>query len=535
LHFSAKFLFLLCSTNIDRLPSRLSVFLLLSCSRFSFEKKMPRAKGEPQIAGARRGRSTDSAHIQAPESACGGDAAPRCGTRSRPATLALVDALSATAAATHVDAAVLRPLDDVGGPASSIITVEASPAAATAQVEDAQVAVAAARVAVEDKRDAVDHADRQLRQVREGGLSPTHPDYAAPVTVLKDREAELKDCTATLRNREAELTDRAAKLAQHEAALLKLAVAPSFELPPFEFPPVDPDAALRKRGVLGRCHFEMPERTLAELKLQIRLLRDVDQYTDKRSIPCLAVAATSGAGKTTLLRYLQQTADTVCYAAPKRTNWLMRTWNKPLPDDTGARAAAAPPLRHVFVGFATFNQGHPVCFDARFDTEVRLCSDACGAFSGTPASSPNGPKTSPSTSPRRPTCCAQKSVWTKNVRRTRWRLCSWWTRSLLSGTKARSASCLPGSLRGSTTIWPADLRLRSLSLGLLSLMSAASGWSSRARLPRSLCTLSRPCRDSWRRKLSAMRPSAMLAGCSYSRTSALRAATRSRWSASRGQ
>jgi hypothetical protein len=80
------------------------------------------------------------------------------------------------------------------------------------------------------------------------------------------------------------------------------------------------------------------------------------------------VAATAGAGKTTLLRYLRQKADTVRYNAVEScgdANWMVQSWNAPCAADT---THSKRHVRHVFVGFATFNQASTTQFDAPTDT-----------------------------------------------------------------------------------------------------------------------------------------------------------------------
>jgi hypothetical protein len=227
--------------------------------------------------------------------------------------------------------------------------------------------------------------------------------------------ARLQDANAVLDKRQAWLEKRekalekavAAATAAVETARAADAAPPPVELPA-EFPPVARDVALKQLGDLARSmRYEAASGTVNVLEQHVRTLCGLLwDPVDKSKVPNLAVAATAGSGKTTLLRYLQQTADTVRYGAKLQadTNWLTKGWSAPradvkcapsaagdaaqavpvpseagdaaqavpVPSEAGDAARTVPALRHVFVGFATFNQGGETLFKSTLDTHLAI-------------------------------------------------------------------------------------------------------------------------------------------------------------------
>jgi hypothetical protein len=247
---------------------------------------------------------------------------------------------------------------------------------AAAMVADARVAIEKSQKGVAEANRLVDDAATEVDAARaDAALNPQdkHVEVALReherwLKLRKDREAELADsenmlnfCDAWLRNREAEL---AKARSAH----------PSLDWPA-GFRPVGSDVARKQLGAFARSrHFEVPTRALEEVERHVRTLRELFgmRHVTKSAIPNLVVAAAAGAGQTTLLRYLQQTADTVRNGAELQadTNWVVKGWGTAsFGKEKDASTQLASPLRHVFVGFATFNDAEDVSFEAEADTE----------------------------------------------------------------------------------------------------------------------------------------------------------------------
>jgi hypothetical protein len=249
---------------------------------------------------------------------------------------------------------------------------------AAAMVADARAGVKSAQEQVDEAKSSVDAAMKDVDNVcAAAALQPKNKNLSA---VVERNEVWLQKAEAWLQNRQAWLKDREERLRMDRAWLEQARAADAarrpFELPA-EFPHVAPNVALQQLGALAQSkRFEVPTRALEEVTRHVRTLRDLfGRPVDKSVIPNLVVTATGGSGKTTLLRYLQQTADTVRYGAELQsdTNWLAKGWNNTT--RSGVEKAAAqsvPALRHVFVGFATFNQGADVMFDKFIDTEATI-------------------------------------------------------------------------------------------------------------------------------------------------------------------
>jgi hypothetical protein len=183
---------------------------------------------------------------------------------------------------------------------------------------------------------------------------------------LKLQQAEVKSGKAVVKRKEATLKNWYERRLKDAEAELEKARAAAAAQRALTFPRVAPDVALRQLGALPRLkHFEVPTRALEEAERHVCKFRDLfnelGERVTKWDVPHVVVVGSAGIGKTTLLRYLQQTADTVRYGAELRsdTNWVVKGWTSA--PCSGAKKDAVqsplPPLRHVFVGFATFKAG----------------------------------------------------------------------------------------------------------------------------------------------------------------------------------
>jgi hypothetical protein len=284
--------------------------------------------------------------------------------------------------------------------ADAVADAASSHAIAAAKVAQAAALVADARAAVNELQECMAYSNSRVKNA----AAKLDPVRAAAALKLEDLnigvaidmyeesleerkrcEAELTEyedtllfCDALLKDREAELAHREntlnfcdGALKHREAELAKARAAQAVR-----FRRVAPDVALKELGELAVSkRFEVPTQALEEIGRHVRTLRDLTgtRLVHKDAIPSIVVAAAAGAGQTTLLRYLQQTADTVRYGAELQadTNWLVKGWAGTARCEVKAVVQSTSPLRHVFVGVATFS-GTFVNFEADIDTESAI-------------------------------------------------------------------------------------------------------------------------------------------------------------------